>query len=119
MIAPSRGGRRERPGKREKATQNEEEKGREKARAAAQREKDRTRRQEREREGERVKVSAHNRIVTCTSSSCFHNYGLLKIRIGARRQRKAHYRSLGNVRARARDDDESTGKMIPHLRDEA
>lgn len=29
------------------------------------------------------RVSVHNRIVTCTSGSCFHNYGLPKIRIGA------------------------------------
>lgn len=87
--------------------------------ALPRREKKIEREDKKEREeGERVKVSAHNRIVTCTSSSCFHNYGLLKIRIGATRQRKAHYRSLGNVRARD-DDDESTGKMIPHLRDEA
>lgn len=32
---------------------------------------------------ERVDSGAHNRIVTCMSGSCFHNYGLLKIRIGA------------------------------------
>lgn len=36
----------------------------------------------RDREG---RVSVCNRIVTCTSSSCFHNYNLFKIRIGAAR----------------------------------
>lgn len=53
--------------------------------------------------------NVHNRIVTRTSTTCFHNYDLLKIHIGAR--------SDSYYRGEARHCDEgSTRKTIAFVR---